>query len=300
MDNIDLFDDYINDNLSADENAEFKARLKSDKEFKTEFLIYCHVVMGIYREAEQDNKDFEMAMKGISEQKLKEIMDRSKWRFGGSPEVGAARAVPAASPAVMYSKAPAMSARVMAPPELLKAMPPSDSRPSFWGRTYKLWIGIGAAVVIGFFVILPVFNSYGPPSEPRGELAMNKEAENYEAINQEALNKVDNAIYYAYVSNDNFGSPRGFSRGGGDEIDITKLSDQQLADMVPDLEKSFRSETDDVDIAEVGSELVLVYIRLHQREKAKALLSELISKFKGNADFEDDITNWTTIQGLLE
>ena len=298
MDNIDLFDDYINDNLSADEIAEFKARLKSDKEFKTEFLIYCQVVMGIYREAEQDNKDFEMAMKGISEQKLKEIIDRSKWRMGGSPEVGARRAALAASPAVMYGKASVMSESVMAPPKLSKAMQRVEKRTSFWSRTYKLWIGIGAAVVIGFFVILPVFNSYGPPSEPRGELAMNKEVGNQVAINQEAMNKVDNAIYYAYVSNDKFG--RGSSRGGGEEIDITKLSDQQLADMEPDLEKSFRSETDDVDIAEAESELVLVYIRLHQREKAKALLAELISKFKGNADFEADITNWTTIQGLLE
>ena len=74
MDNIDLFDKYIKGELSEKERREFDTRLKDDKSFADEFKVYSATVIGICKEAEQDNMDFEMAMKNISKEKLKEII----------------------------------------------------------------------------------------------------------------------------------------------------------------------------------------------------------------------------------
>ena len=54
MANIELFDKYINGELSDSERNEFKGRLESDKEFATDFNIYMVSVIGICKEAEQD------------------------------------------------------------------------------------------------------------------------------------------------------------------------------------------------------------------------------------------------------
>ena len=74
MENIDLFDRYINDELSDKERREFEARLKNDNDLATDFKIYSMTVVGICREAEQDNKDFEIALRKISKDKLKKII----------------------------------------------------------------------------------------------------------------------------------------------------------------------------------------------------------------------------------
>lgn len=76
MNTIELFDKYINNELSDDERQVFDARLKTDKEFADDFKIYSAAVIGICREAEQDNKDFEIAMKNITEDQLQEIIGK--------------------------------------------------------------------------------------------------------------------------------------------------------------------------------------------------------------------------------
>ena len=74
MDNIDLFDKYIKGELSEKEHREFNTRLKDDKSFADDFKVYSATVIGICKETEQDNKDFEMAMKNISKEQLREII----------------------------------------------------------------------------------------------------------------------------------------------------------------------------------------------------------------------------------
>lgn len=78
MANIELFDKYINGELSDSERNEFKGRLESDKEFATDFNIYMVSVIGICKEAEQDNMDFGVAMKKLSKEQLRNIIGESK------------------------------------------------------------------------------------------------------------------------------------------------------------------------------------------------------------------------------
>ena len=74
MERIELFDNYINNQLSDAQRSEFDARLESDEEFASDFKVYLLTVNGICREAHQDNLDFGMAMKSLSKEKLKEIV----------------------------------------------------------------------------------------------------------------------------------------------------------------------------------------------------------------------------------
>lgn len=84
MERIELFDKYINNQLSDAQRSEFDARLESDKEFASDFKVYLLTVNGICREAHQDNLDFGMAMKSLSKEKLKEIVGMRNLE---SPEV---------------------------------------------------------------------------------------------------------------------------------------------------------------------------------------------------------------------
>ena len=74
MDDIELFDKYIDMSLSDKERNEFEARLETDKAFKEDFLVYLAVADGVCREAEQDDADFGHALKNISDDQLWEIM----------------------------------------------------------------------------------------------------------------------------------------------------------------------------------------------------------------------------------
>lgn len=76
MERIELFDNYINNQLSDAQRSEFDAKLKADEEFASDFKTYLFTVDGICREAHQDNLDFGLAMKSLSKEKLKEIIGK--------------------------------------------------------------------------------------------------------------------------------------------------------------------------------------------------------------------------------
>ena len=76
--NIELFDGYIDETLSPQDKEAFEQRLKDDKEFAQEFRVYLFVLDGIYKEAEQENLDFGIAMKRIGKEDLKRILQRRK------------------------------------------------------------------------------------------------------------------------------------------------------------------------------------------------------------------------------
>ena len=78
MENIELFDRYIDGNLSAKERSEFDARLISDAAFASEFKLYTATVIGICKEAEQDNLDFGIALKHLTKEQLRDIVGERK------------------------------------------------------------------------------------------------------------------------------------------------------------------------------------------------------------------------------
>lgn len=78
MENIELFDRYIDGKLSAKERSEFDARLISDGAFAAEFKLYTATVIGICKEAEQDNLDFGIALKHLTKEQLRDIIGERK------------------------------------------------------------------------------------------------------------------------------------------------------------------------------------------------------------------------------
>lgn len=149
-------------------------------------------------------------------------------------------------------------------------------------RRWLIWQSIGVAALVGIVVIYAVVAYNETKTIQNNALAMN----------QEAMYKVDNAIYaFSEYSH-------GTARSGG--IDISKLSDEELKNYLPELEKAYNEQTDVLDMADSGSELVMVYLRLHERDKAISLLEQLIEKFKGNKDLEGEVINWETILNLIK
>ncbi len=78
MERIDLFDRYIKGELSEEDNRKFKESLELDEDFASDFRIYSLSVIGICKEAEQDNADFGSAMKHLTKEQLFDIIGRKE------------------------------------------------------------------------------------------------------------------------------------------------------------------------------------------------------------------------------
>lgn len=76
--NIELFDRYIDGDISANEKQAFEERIASDKEFRMDFRLYLFTLRGVCQEAEQENIEFGHAIKNISEAELMRIIGRSR------------------------------------------------------------------------------------------------------------------------------------------------------------------------------------------------------------------------------
>lgn len=227
MANIELFDKYIKNELSQREKDEFDAKLKSDKNFAQDFKIYATTVIGICKEAEQDNMDFGVAMKRLTKEQLREIIEQRK------------ETAPVKAKTLKF-------------------------KPWIWQAA-----SIAAVVVIAFTYS---FN-----------------------VQRNARHSIDNAIYAcADVDFD-------MARSGGEEpIDITKLSDKELQEAIPALQKAYRKATENDDIANSGYALAMAYIRLHNRADAKSTLDGLIQRFDNNPDFNGDVAKWKSIRELIK
>lgn len=205
--NIELFDRYIDDNLSVEEQQSFDERLRSDKGFAMDFRIYLFILKGICHEAEQDNLEFGLAMKNISKEELMRIIGRS-------------------------------------------------SKPRFIRLNYLqeriAWVAsIVAILIIGIF---SVFN-----------------------VRQAGLNRLDNTIVaYNYIPDSN----------RGEESSIRGIESIDLDD-IPALEKAYQTApTDDIQAQEdAGMRLAMAYLKIHDRKKAKEMLTEMSIRFADDEEF---------------
>lgn len=237
MERIELFDNYINNQLSDAQRSEFDAKLKADEEFASDFKAYLFTVDGICREAHQDNLDFGLAMKSLSKEKLNEII--------GKQDV----ALPVAASA--YSETKEVKARKV------------RFKPWMWQVA-----SITAVVIIAFTV---VFN-----------------------IEKNARYSVDNAIYASADINPDL------VRAGGEPIDLSSMNDDELKAKLPEFASLYKSASTTDDIADYGYALAMAYLRLHDRDKAKEVLEQLVSRFNGNEDYAGDVNKWKSILNLLK
>lgn len=74
MNRQEIFDKYIAGELTEAEELSFNEELKNDKSFAEDFQIYLSTVSSVIKEAEQDGMDFAVAMKGLEEKEIKEII----------------------------------------------------------------------------------------------------------------------------------------------------------------------------------------------------------------------------------
>lgn len=237
MERIELFDKYINNQLSDVQRSEFVARLESDEEFASDFKVYLFMVDGICREVHQDNLDFGLAMKSLSKDKLKEIIGK--------------RDVMEPAAASYERKSEEVKPKVV---------------------RFKPWIwqaaSIAAVVIIAFTA---VFN-----------------------IEKNAGYSVDNAIYVCADVNPDL------VRAGGEPIDISSMSDEELKAKIPELTSLYQSASTTDEIADYGYALAMTYLRLHDRDNAKEVLGQLVSRFDGDVDYADSVNKWKSILNLLK
>lgn len=212
MKNIELFDQYFNAALSEEERKEFEARLKSDKEFSEDFKVYATTVVGICKEAEQDNLDFAHALKRLSKEDLRNIIGKNETK----------------------SKLELRPLR----------------------RERYLWIAsMAAMVVIVFSISISI---------------------------QRSVNRayVDNLLVETY-------SMPSVSRSSSEDItmDIHTATERQVEELIPILQHDYSSATDEVGQQEIGFNLAMAYIKIHERKQAAALLNELKTKFPYDLEF---------------
>lgn len=237
MERIDLYDKYINDQLSEKERVDFDARLETDEDFASDFKVYLFTVDGICREAHQDNLDFGLAMKGLSKDQLKEII--------GKQDVGSKAAASIAESSEIEK------------PKVLRF------KPWMWQAA-----SIAAVVIIAFTV---VFN-----------------------IEKAARYSVDNAIYACAEINPDL------VRAGGEPLDVKSMSDDELKAKLPELISLYQSASNTDEVADNGYALAMAYLRLHDRDNAKVILEQLVSRFDGNADYAGSVSQWKSILNLLK
>lgn len=78
MDKIDIFDRYLKGLMTAQEKEDFSKSLSDDNELAEDFRLYMSIVEGIRKEGEQDDIDFAMAMKSLSDNELREAIGRKQ------------------------------------------------------------------------------------------------------------------------------------------------------------------------------------------------------------------------------
>ena len=225
MERIELYDRYINHQLSKDECKEFDARLESDKDFASDFKVYLFTVNGICREVHQDNIDFGVALKNLSKEQLCNIIG--------------AKAESPVKPKILH---------------------------------FKPWMWQVASVAAIFVIVFGMFFN----------------------IEKNARYAVDNAIYTcADITPD-------LVRAGGKPIDITSMTQDELKTKLSELESLYQSASTNDEIADTGYALAMAYLRLHDRDRAKSVLDQLVARFEDNSDYADDVNKWKSILNLLK
>ena len=232
MERIELFDNYINNQLSDVQRSEFDARLESDKEFASDFKVYLLTVNGICQEARQDNLDFGKAMKSLSKEQLQQIVGQRK----------------------------NLQSNISQKETTVKVL---RFKPWMWQVA-----SIAAIIVIAFTV---VFN-----------------------IEKNARFSVDNAIYACAEINSDL------TRDGSEMLDIRSMGDDELKENLHKLVSNYNSAETSDEVADNGFALAMAYLRLHEREKSKEVLNQLVTKFKDNSEYAGYVSQWQSILTILK
>lgn len=93
-------------------------------------------------------------------------------------------------------------------------------------------------------------------------------------IQRSARNNVDDIMFDCYYSP--------VSRGGEDIVDLSKASEAKIKKQLPKMEKVYNKATDEQDISSYGINLAMVYLKIHDRDKARKVLLDVKKKCTDN------------------
>lgn len=237
---IELFDLYIDNELDADEKLTFESRLKTDREFASDFRFYLLTVREIMLEARREDEVFGEAMMNLPEGEFMRVIQSTR-RQNPEPE-----------PRLCFA------AFQMSENQFGTSHKSSNRRRSRIRERWAWISSVAAILVIGIFSIF--------------------------FVRQSGMNRVDDMIFENNYVPD-------FSRGA--DRDGPRIQYAVAPDWIPSDEdiKHFEREYYAVTASDIqaredaGMRLAMVYLKVHDREKAKALLSELSKRFADDKEF---------------
>lgn len=276
-DNIELYERYIDGKLSAAEKQAFDSRLSTDREFATDFRIYLMTVRAICQEAQQDNAEFGAAIRHMSEEGLLRAIGRI-------PQIAAEKLAPLRaarrSPeqkgarkydledTVSYSLSEEMltgeydyresSDKKEPTPTEVTGITGISVGSTLSGHNRKRprlrwWAAAVAVLLIGAFTVLHV--------------------------RQVGMDRLDDTIVtYNYIAESDRGASETHASRGPKKI---------TEDDIPTFEEAYRTApADDIQAQEyAGLRLALAYLQVHDRDKAREVLTELTGRFADDEEF---------------
>lgn len=97
-------------------------------------------------------------------------------------------------------------------------------------------------------------------------------------IQRSARNSVDDVMFDCYYNP--------YSRSTSNIEDLSGASIQQIQQIMPTLIQEYNKATDVQDITEQGINLAMVYLKLHDRERAKSILNDVKQKCLDNTQIQ--------------
>lgn len=93
-------------------------------------------------------------------------------------------------------------------------------------------------------------------------------------IQRSARNNVDDIMFDCYYSP--------VSRGGEDIVDLSKANEAEIKKQLPKIVDAYKNASDEQDISSYGINLAMVYLKIHDRDKARKVLLDVKKKCTDN------------------
>ena len=258
MENQELFDNYIKGLLSETEKSDFESRLNTDKTLSSEFKTYLFVVKGIQKEEQQDCADFGAAMKKLTKEQLNEIIGTN---FKNTIAAEIEERMRAEIEERMRAERICAERKIRAYESLIP-FPTREEKMLEFIEKYNnqsepkkkklspwLWSSMSAAAVVAIVVMI-----------------------SFNMIKQSHMD-LNNAQYMAYniIAEHNFDD--GGFRGGANLVikDFSAISEEELKEKLPLYETAYQQVQDEL----IGLNLAMIYLKLHNKDKALEILKEL-------------------------
>lgn len=111
-------------------------------------------------------------------------------------------------------------------------------------------------------------------------------------LERNARHSIDDMLY-------SYNEPM-FSNRGGETIDISSSTDKELRSLLPTIVTLYEQSETIQETLVNGKGLAMIYIKLHDREKAKAVLQELIEKYKSEAEYVESVAECRKILNQIK